>query len=257
MADALRGVGEGHRDHTCTRLAGYFLKKGIDADTVIALLSESFAKACQPPFDPPDVEKCVRSVARRDAVAGTDRAIAPKHISEVLADFQRALAAGPLPMLPTPFPTLNHFLDGGLGPGELIFVGARPGVGKTALGLEFSRRAARQRTGAVLVLSREMTNLALARRLVAQDARIRASAIKRGTLNETERWSINESVARLTALPLYLVDDAVSLGEIQELVAAIAAEAPLALVVVDYLQLGGRPRVSRNGGIKSKPSARG
>jgi len=243
VADALRGVGEGQRDQMCTRLAGFFLTKGLDADTTKALLCESFAKACTPPFPPRDVEKCVTSIARRQAVdQSAPRGIQPTFIGEALDSLQRALAAGPAPTLPTPFPTLNYFLNGGLGPGELVFLGARPGVGKTALGLEFARTAAAQRRGAVLVVSREMTTLALLRRLVAQDARIKASALKRADLNDHEQWALEQSMARLRGLPLCFTDDVISLEEIHALVATLAAEAPIALVIVDYLQLIRAPK---------------
>lgn len=242
VADALRGVGEGRRDAMCTQLAGYLLGKGIDADTAIALLTSSFAPACTPPFDPRDVDKCVRSIAQRESIDGTDRATLPQHISEVLLEFRAALKAGPAPTLPTPFPTLNLFLNGGFGPGELIFLGARPGVGKTALGLEIARFSGLQGGGAILVISREMTNLALARRLVAQDARVRASALKRSSLNAFEARAVDESLERLNHCPLYFSDDAVSLSEITNIVGAMAAEVPMGLVVVDYLQLIRAPR---------------
>lgn len=238
VADALRGVGEGQRDQTCTRLAGYFLKKGIPAEAVIAILSESFGRACTPPFSHRDVEKCVTSIARRESVDGIDRAVAAKHISDVLDEFEKALADGPAPTLATPFPTLNAFLNGGLGPGELVFLGARPGVGKTALGLELARKAAKAGGGgAVIVVSREMKNLALVRRIIAQDARVKATHLKRATLSQTEQWSLSESLKRLRTLPLFMTDDAVSLDEVQMLVHDMAAEIPIVLLVVDYLQL--------------------
>lgn len=245
VADGLRGVSEGGRDYTCTRLAGYFLKKGLDAETVTAILVESFARSCDPPFPIRDVEKCVTSIARRESVDGEAaeaRGIQPKHISEVLDEFERSLAAGPSPTLPTPFPTLNAFLNGGFAPGELIFLGARPGVGKTALCLEIARKAAQGITGGVLVVSREMANLAIVRRVVAQDARVRAGSIKRAELNDTERWQVKESVGRLRPLPIFLADDAVSMADIQGIVESMASEVPLALVVVDYLQLVRAPR---------------
>jgi len=243
VADALRGVGEGQRDQMCTRLAGFFLTKGIDAETTTALLCESFAKGCTPPFSPRDVEKCVASIARRQAVEQTTpRGVQPTYISDALDALQRAIAAGPAPTLPTPFPTLNHFLNGGLAPSELVFLGARPGVGKTALGLEFARTAAKQHTGAVLVVSREMATLALMRRLVAQDARIKASALKRADLNVQEQWALSRAIERLRPLPLWFTDDVIGLDEVVAIVTAIADEVPLALLVIDYLQLVRAPK---------------
>lgn len=245
VADALHGVGEGQRDQMCTRLAGFFLQKGIDAETVTSLLCESFARSCQPPLPPRDVEKCVQSIARKETHDESDRQILPKHVSRVLTDFHTELLAGPPKLLPTPFPTLNYFLNGGFGRGELIYLGARPGVGKTAFGLEVARRGAKQGDGAVLAISREMTNIALARRMIAQDARIRAGALKRADLNESEQWQLKESIARLTTLPLYFSDETVSLGEIQQLAEHMATEAPLSLLIVDYLQLVRAPKEVR------------
>ena len=40
ITEALRGVSEGGRNDTCARLAGYFFKKGLNADIVEALLIE-------------------------------------------------------------------------------------------------------------------------------------------------------------------------------------------------------------------------
>jgi hypothetical protein len=242
VADALRGVGEGQRDQTCTRLAGYFLQKGIPEEAVTALLSESFGRACVPPFSSRDVEKCVASIARRESVEGSDRAVAAKHISAVLNEFEESLSRGPSPTLPTPFPTLNHFLNGGFAPGELIFLGARPGVGKTALGLELARKAAQRAAGATLIISREMKNIALARRLVAQDSRIPASTLKRAELDKSQQWSFVQSLSRLRQLPLWFTDDVVSLDEILTLIHDMSTETPLDLLVVDYLQLIRAPK---------------
>lgn len=238
VADALHGVGEGQRDQMCTKLAGFFLHKQIDVETTIAILSNTFAKACTPPFHPADVEKCVRSIARRESIeGGSDRASTAKHIHEVLDELQTAMAAGPVPTLATPFHSLNYFLNGGFSPGELIYLGARPGVGKTALGLELARCAAMKGKGAVIIISREMKNIALARRLVSQDARVPASAIKRGELSYMDRDAFKLSLERLRRLPIWFTDDAVSFTEIKTLVSEIVAETPIALLIVDYLQL--------------------
>lgn len=75
VTDALQGVGEGRRDATCARLAGYYLSKGLPEDVVRASLY-AFADRCTPPFSHADVDKTVLSVNRREtaqaAAAGTD-----------------------------------------------------------------------------------------------------------------------------------------------------------------------------------------
>ena len=40
ITETLRGVSEGGRNDACARLAGYFFKKGMNADIVEALLME-------------------------------------------------------------------------------------------------------------------------------------------------------------------------------------------------------------------------
>lgn len=68
VTKALAGVGEGSRDATCARLAGYFLGKGHPEDVVRQLLY-AFAAACRPPFTAAEVDKTVKSVQARDQAA--------------------------------------------------------------------------------------------------------------------------------------------------------------------------------------------
>jgi replicative DNA helicase len=138
-------------------------------------------------------------------------------------------------MVPTPFPTLTQYLGGGLAPGELVYLGARAGVGKTALGLELARAAARA-GHAVLVMSREMVTTALARRFIAQDARVDATALRTDRLAAGEQVLVREARRRLGTLPIWLTDAAVSLDEITGCVTAWP-ESPLGLLLIDYLQL--------------------
>lgn len=69
VSEALAGVGEGSRDTTCARLAGYFLGKGVPADIVRAQLY-AFGERCTPPFSRAQVDKTVASVARRESAEG-------------------------------------------------------------------------------------------------------------------------------------------------------------------------------------------
>ena len=245
VAEALAGVGEGLRDVTCTKLAGYLIGKGLDRETVAVMLIEGFARNCTPPLSPADVRKCVDSIARKHGVTGDEeRTVVPRPLSAVLDQLVVEMHSRPTGIVEPPYPALREFLSGGFYPGELVYIGARPGTGKTAFGLEIARRSAK-RGVASLFISREMLNVALARRMVAQEARVRASALRRSALDSTEESRVAATLPRMKQWPVYLSDEAVSISEMVEMVASWAQPHPLGLVIVDYLQLVRAPREIR------------
>jgi len=158
------------------------------------------------------------------------------HLSTVLDELTANLGRPETPSIATPYAELTAMLNGGLAPGELVYVGAFAGVGKTSLMLEMARFAAKHGT-AVLVFSREMTNLALARRLVAQEARVSAGGLKRGILGEGDRWALTTHLPKMRTLPIWLNQAALSLPELDREVAGFVSSPPLGLVLIDYLQL--------------------
>jgi len=106
----------------------------------------------------------------------------------------------------------------------------------TALALEIARYAAK--SAPVLVISREMVVMSLARRLVAQDGQIPASELRRNMVAYADMGRMAASFERLSGLDLWLTDEAVSLKDISQLVDTPPAGRPAwGLVIVDYLQL--------------------
>jgi hypothetical protein len=96
VLEALGGTPEGQRDATCTRLAGYLLGKGLDAETATALLTGSFARRCTPPFPAAEVRKCVESIAKREARQDAgDRPIVVESLAAVLERWEAERQAGP------------------------------------------------------------------------------------------------------------------------------------------------------------------
>lgn len=144
-----------------------------------------------------------------------------------------ARAEAPPPALSsTPWPTLTRWLAGGLRPGEMCYVGARPAVGKSAFMGQWAMHLAR-RNGAVLVVSHEMSNEAIARRMLAQQAQVPLQALRTG---RDVTWSrVAETLHRLYDVPLWLSDNA---GKLEDIVAAVElCRAPISTIFVDYLQL--------------------
>ena len=70
ITEALRGVSEGGRNDTCARLAGYFFKKGMNADIVEALLLD-WNERNEPPLPVNEVRTTIKSIERSHATGGS------------------------------------------------------------------------------------------------------------------------------------------------------------------------------------------
>ena len=70
ITEALRGVSEGGRNDTCARLAGYFFKKGMNADIVEALLLD-WNERNEPPLPVHEVRTTIKSIEKSHAVGGS------------------------------------------------------------------------------------------------------------------------------------------------------------------------------------------
>ena len=132
----------------------------------------------------------------------------------------------------------------GFVPGELWYLAARPGMGKTALALCMAAAVAETGRGAVF-FSMEMKRPELTERMLAAGAGVNAKRLHRRELGEQELADVLTAAGRLARYPLRF-DDTASLtpgglrSRVRRHVAAIRAKTPLAypaLIVVDYVQL--------------------
>jgi replicative DNA helicase len=127
---------------------------------------------------------------------------------------------------------------GGLYPGDLIILAGRPAMGKSALAVQIAEHAAE--SGPVGVFSLEMPKIDLARRLVCKRAKINVQRLRRNDLTETEFGRLARSVDGL-ARSLWVDDQAaLTVGEVAARARRLErAQGPLALLVIDYLQIMG------------------
>lgn len=157
-----------------------------------------------------------------------------------LLDRMRASVGG-VTGLPSGHIELDRMLTG-FHPGELIVLAARPGVGKTALAMNWAAHAAERVRKPVAVFSLEMPSEQLAMRLLAAEGRVALSRLRQGGLSEMDMANLNSVAARLYQAPLH-IDATAALGlfgmrtRCRQLVSRIGGA--LGLVVVDYLQLMG------------------
>lgn len=148
-----------------------------------------------------------------------------------------ARAKGEITGVSTGFPSIDKMLLG-LQPGQLILIAARPGMGKTALALNWAVAAAKQTDMAVAVFSYEMMYAELSMRLLASEACVDARKLKTKEFNEMDLRSISGAIQKLSNLKLFINDSgATNLMDIRSYCRKLKAEQGLAMIIVDYLQI--------------------
>jgi replicative DNA helicase len=127
-------------------------------------------------------------------------------------------------------------------PGQLIVLGARPSVGKTALALNMADRIAHEST--VVFYSFEMSTNELVQRLVAANGRLNLTSIRAGALSPDHILKYQETAELVSERKLLIDDDAgLSAMAMKGRLRRLCALHDVKAVFVDYLQLmhlGGR-----------------
>ena len=139
--------------------------------------------------------------------------------------------------LPTGFSSIDRITNGLQAP-DMIVIGARPSVGKSALVTRIATNVAL--TGApVLLMTLEMSAKQTATRMICAEARLSSHAFKAGRLSHDEWVRYNEASKMFYELPLDINDQGAVTpnylhGEIRR---SIKKHGRSPLVIVDYLQL--------------------
>jgi replicative DNA helicase len=146
-------------------------------------------------------------------------------------------AAGKIVAMPTGLSDLDEYLEGGFRPGELVIVGARPSMGKTALGLTIAvSQAERYSVG---VLSMEMSHAEVNDRLTAMLGQVSLSSVKRPNKGDGLRWDrVIEGVDRAKTLNLAVSDQGgLTINQVRSKARNLKRTRGLDVLVVDYIGL--------------------
>jgi replicative DNA helicase len=177
-----------------------------------------------------------------DRATGAADAASSARVADDLDDLVAAMhrrAAGEERPLASPWPRLDAVLGGGLWPGLYTLVGGT-GAGKTQLAVQAAVHAA-QAGATVLYLALELSRREVAARVLGVLAGASWSALLRGALPEVAlAGAVARAERRLRALPFYTECGPPYGYGVDTLTARAWALRP-ALVVLDYLQLCGRP----------------
>jgi replicative DNA helicase len=133
----------------------------------------------------------------------------------------------------------------GFRPGALYVIGARPGVGKTVVGLQMALGLARssnelsanERAGLVLFYSLEMSKREIMNRIIAQTTNVGIDELDGGELSPANLSKIKAQ--RVNISRMLSVNDVggQTIGSIRAYARTMSRTAPLRAIVVDYLGL--------------------
>jgi replicative DNA helicase len=134
-------------------------------------------------------------------------------------------------------------MTGGMQPGELVVLAARPSMGKTSLALNLTERVA---TGkhAVAFFSLEMSSQQVIQNMLCCRAQIDGQAMRKGRITDQQYRRLQEEAERLYEAPIF-VDDSpgLTITQLRAKCRRLKQKHDIKMVVVDYLQLmaaGGR-----------------
>jgi len=139
-------------------------------------------------------------------------------------------------VLPTPWPDLDHHVK--MRGGQVIVVGARPGGGKSLLGMQLAARTAITGRIPALMLSMEMSRDEVMKRIYAAEAGVELNHLNEHKLTDDDHARMDKVTSAIRTAPLVIDDTAhANLAHLRARLRWMARTAPAKLVVVDYVQL--------------------
>jgi replicative DNA helicase len=135
-------------------------------------------------------------------------------------------------------------ITGGFQPGNLVVIAARPAMGKSSLVCNIAENVALKHQKPVALFSLEMSEMELAHRFIASQARISGDRLRKGKVSSKDWPKVVNACNRLEEAPLW-IDDSSDLGLLDLRAKARRLHAQekgrghdgLGLIIVDYLQL--------------------
>ena len=139
--------------------------------------------------------------------------------------------------IPSGFEFLDS-LTSGFQNSELIIIGARPSIGKTALALTIADYISVTKKIPSAFFSLEMSNMQLIHRLFSLESRVSSSKIRSGNLQLADFQKIQDAAGRLYEAPLYIVDmPNMKLLDLRAMARQLCLQEGVKIIFIDYLGL--------------------
>ncbi len=129
-------------------------------------------------------------------------------------------------------------MTAGLQPSDLIILAARPAMGKTTLVTNLAYNVATINKKSVLFYSLEMSKEQLVDRMLSDVSGVDSWNIRTGNLSDEDFAKLSEASGEMAEAPIFIDDTpGLTVLEIRTKARRAAHQAPLGLIVIDYLQL--------------------
>ncbi len=193
-----------------------------------------------------DIEKIFLEIAS-DHDAGGGLVHANKALASTIEELeQRINSDGVMTGVTTGFLDLDK-TTGGWQSSDLIILAARPGMGKTALALNWALNAVKaDKTVAIFTL--EMSKEQLMQRLLSAEGRVDSTRMRKGDLTDEDQDRLMHAARTINQFNTKLAIDetpAITLTELRSRCRRYHKEFGLDLIIIDYLQLMGSHSASR------------
>lgn len=176
--------------------------------------------------------------SRAETLAKKKTSSMPRRLSDTLMGYMDVLdqrMRGAIKPIATGFDDLDSRLDGGLERGTLTVLAARPGMGKTAMGLSLCRNVAEW--GSACFLSMEMDERQVNDRNVAALGGLPISWLRRPLENDKESWrKLTHACQRANEIEFYIDDQtALNMIDIRNKAKMVKRKIGLDMLVIDQL----------------------
>lgn len=198
--------------------------------TRLVEVGHTFAEGMKDLDEPGDMMEYARRVVDQSEGRPSTKL---RFVRDIIPDAIAAMRAETT-FVPTPWQGLNDII-GGLRPGNLVVVAARPAVGKSVVANALALTLAQH--GHVAYSSLEMSEQEVVQRLLADQADVNIGRMKDNRLDAEDIARIRETAGHLH-MPLAINDQAaIGPSELRSWVRTVSRAGKLSGIVVDYVQL--------------------
>ena len=139
--------------------------------------------------------------------------------------------------IPSGFTNLDR-VTSGWQKSDLIICAARPGMGKTAFALTMARNISIEHSFPIGFFSLEMSSEQLVNRLIASEAELGSSKLRKGDLADHEMVQLHEKIKDLSEAPIFIDDTpGLTIFELRAKARRLVKNHNVKIIIIDYLQL--------------------